>query len=93
MATAWCSACGIFEKMFSDAKQASFQGQAGTEVDKPLSLWHLAPSFLLIATGLSISLIAFCGEILLNRCKKRTQGRTHTDINTTRSIRVRMMAE
>ena len=52
-----------------------------------------APSFLLLAAGLLMSVITFCSEISLKRCKKRTQTVIRTDNFAPRSIHVRVMAK
>ena len=94
MATAWCRDSGIFAKMFSDA-HVTLPGSSGSmkQVDKPLGIWHLAPSFLLIAAGLLLSVMTFCAEISLKRCKKRTRAGIRTDNIAPRSIHVRVMAQ
>ena len=73
MATAWCRDSGIFAKMLSDSRATTQQGAwVGKQADETLGIWHLAPSFLLVASGLILSIMTFCTEITLRRCKKKT---------------------
>ena len=70
MATAWCRDSGIFAKMLSDSRDTTRQDLVTKQIDEPsLGIWHLAPSFLLVASGLILSVMAFCTEITLGRCK------------------------
>ena len=78
MATAWCRDSGIFAKMLSDSRATIQQGGwVGKQIDESLGIWHLAPSFLLVASGLILSIMTFCTEIALGRCKEKTLQTTH----------------
>ena len=92
MATAWCRDTGIFAKMFSDAQSVTPPASI-TQVDKPLGIWHLAPSFFLLVAGLLLSVIMFCSEISLKRCLKRTHAGVRANSSAPRSIQVRAMAK
>ena len=61
-----------FEEVFWVNKQ--------TLRNKPLTLKHVAPSFMILVFGVMISLITFCVECFLFMGKRKTSAESATDI-------------
>ena len=66
----------LLRKSFAEA----FWAKRETRGNKPLTLKHVAPSFMILLFGVILSLIIFSVEIFLSVDKRKTSVQSATDI-------------
>ena len=83
MAIGWCQATGVYAKMMGDVAYISkskgrpnliYPRQSKIRSEEALTIGHLIPPYIILASGLVLSVITFCVEKCSRKSRRAKRG-------------------